>query len=460
MGLGDFPNGESLGIPDDVAQQATQWKPRRSIFDALMQSGGQSQGGQPDPGTPPAQPRLVDRINDDPAQPLHSGMETPDMPSSGMNDTPYGPQPTHMTGLEDEYQRLGTTAPQPQQSLKHKILSGLLTMATPVAIRQKEAQQQQQQNFDTSQNNAQRGRLLTEMEAERRLQEQSDMAQPEHMDTDQGPIQFNRQSKQWEPIQIGGQRVGPKAQPKPDNPEQQFFDSPEEANKPLSQRIKDYAGLTQKPDKPEKPDNPEQQFMDSPEEQGKSLTQKLKDYKSATETPQREPQQLAVQPDGTVVDMRPGMKMQPGTQTFAGQVHTQQGEQGAAAAQQYAKDYINSGGFTGPGDEALMEKFFELAKPSSGFRMTQNQMDMLRNAQSWKNSVVARYRHATTGVWFSNEQRQQIADTMGQLAASRATAQGGGQQPAQGASGSSGAKPSAKLKDRVSGQVLVEGKDF
>lgn len=93
----------------------------------------------------------------------------------------------------------------------------------------------------------------------------------------------------------------------------------------------------------------------------------------------------------------------------------------------YATDYVNRGTFTGPGDEALMEKFFELAKPSSGFRMTQPQMDMLKNAQSWKDSLVAKARHAYSGTWFSDEQRKQIVDTMNQLGQSKGIGgQGGG----------------------------------
>ena len=92
-----------------------------------------------------------------------------------------------------------------------------------------------------------------------------------------------------------------------------------------------------------------------------------------------------------------------------------EGEKAGEAAISYANDYITSGDFTGPGDEALMEKFFELAKPSSGFRMTQAQMDMLRNARSWIDSAEAKARHATSGVWFSKEQRQQIANTMQRL---------------------------------------------
>lgn len=100
------------------------------------------------------------------------------------------------------------------------------------------------------------------------------------------------------------------------------------------------------------------------------------------------------------------------------------------AALEYANDYVKRTVHTGPGDEALMEKFFELAKPSTGFRMSQPQLDMLKNAQSWMGGFEAHLRHATTGTWFSDEQRQQIAGTMADLA--KAKGLGGsqdGQQP-------------------------------
>ena len=89
------------------------------------------------------------------------------------------------------------------------------------------------------------------------------------------------------------------------------------------------------------------------------------------------------------------------------------------AALEYAHSYLQNGVFTGAGDEALQEKFFELAKPATGFRMTQPQMNMLQNSRSWIGSAEAHIRHATSGKWFSDEQRQQIAKTMEDLAAAK-----------------------------------------
>lgn len=112
--------------------------------------------------------------------------------------------------------------------------------------------------------------------------------------------------------------------------------------------------------------------------------------------------------------------------TFAkGQATTAPAKQAIEYADSY-KDGIH----TGPGDEALMEKFFELAKPSTGFRMSQPQIDMLKNAQSWPSSLEAHLRHATTGTWFSNDQRSQIVGTMHDLAKAKGLEGDGGAQGA------------------------------
>lgn len=89
------------------------------------------------------------------------------------------------------------------------------------------------------------------------------------------------------------------------------------------------------------------------------------------------------------------------------------------AALNYATDYGSRTAHTGAGDEALMEQFFELAKPSSGFRMSQPQIDLLQKAQSWMGSLEAHGRHALSGTWFSDQQRKEIVDTMKDLASAK-----------------------------------------
>jgi hypothetical protein len=105
-----------------------------------------------------------------------------------------------------------------------------------------------------------------------------------------------------------------------------------------------------------------------------------------------------------------------GIQKSGTHAKAQAAEAGPRQALEYANDYGSRSLHTGPGDEALMEKFFELAKPSTGFRMSQPQIDMLKNAQSWMSGLEAHLRHATTGTWFSDEQRGQIVGTMQDLA--------------------------------------------
>jgi hypothetical protein len=95
------------------------------------------------------------------------------------------------------------------------------------------------------------------------------------------------------------------------------------------------------------------------------------------------------------------------------------GKQSAQDSLRYVQTYMDSGQFTGPGDEAMMEQFFNIAKPSSGFRMSQPQINMLMGARSWMDSSEGMAYHAKTGVWFPPDQRQQMADTIKMLAGAK-----------------------------------------
>ena len=169
-----------------------------------------------------------------------------------------------------------------------------------------------------------------------------------------------------------------------------------------------------------------------------------KERSAATQKPERpeKPQrQLAITPDNKVIELTPGMAVPPGTKSLSGELSltakTEQGEEAGKAATAYANDYLAGKQWTGPGDEALMEKFFELAKPSSGFRMTQAQIEMLQRSRDLMGSVSAKAKHLFTpeAPWFSDTQRQQIVKTMNDLAKSRqAVRPGEGAQQAQPAS--------------------------
>jgi hypothetical protein len=85
-------------------------------------------------------------------------------------------------------------------------------------------------------------------------------------------------------------------------------------------------------------------------------------------------------------------------------------------AMNYVNNYMQGGKWDGPHDEAMMEKYFDLARPSTGFRMSKPQQDMLKNSQSMYDSIKASGRHMLTGAWFSDDQRKQIQGAMQDLA--------------------------------------------
>lgn len=88
------------------------------------------------------------------------------------------------------------------------------------------------------------------------------------------------------------------------------------------------------------------------------------------------------------------------------------------AALSYGQSYLDGRKFTGPGDEALQEKFFELAKPSTGFRMTAPQMEMLMQSRAAMEGIGARIKHNIDpdAPWFGDVQRKNIVQTMHDIA--------------------------------------------
>lgn len=69
----------------------------------------------------------------------------------------------------------------------------------------------------------------------------------------------------------------------------------------------------------QKPDSPEQQFMDEYQRthQGATVADALKAYGQTTQKPEHEPKQMVVGPDGTVIELHPGMKVPAGSKTTA-----------------------------------------------------------------------------------------------------------------------------------------------
>lgn len=83
------------------------------------------------------------------------------------------------------------------------------------------------------------------------------------------------------------------------------------------------------------------------------------------------------------------------------------------------KDYMDNGIFDGPGDLALQHEFFTATQPATGFRMTKVQQDILQDSRSWLDSWKAKALHATTGQWFTEKQRKQLADAAQQAIAAK-----------------------------------------
>jgi hypothetical protein len=131
------------------------------------------------------------------------------------------------------------------------------------------------------------------------------------------------------------------------------------------------------------------------------------------------------QTDGTnkVMQLRPGDTIPKGAVSLSGQnsenLKTGTADAPTIAALKFANDYLQTGAFTGPSDEALQDQFFQMAKPSTGFRMNQAQISQLHDMASWMDSWKGKAYHAMNGVWFAPNQRQNIVNTMNQLAVSK-----------------------------------------
>ena len=131
------------------------------------------------------------------------------------------------------------------------------------------------------------------------------------------------------------------------------------------------------------------------------------------------------QTDGTnkVMQLRPGDTIPKGAVSLSGQnsenLKTGTADAPTIAALKFANDYLQTGAFTGPSDEALQDQFFQMAKPSTGFRMNQAQISQLHDMASWMDSWKGKAYHAVNGVWFAPDQRQNIVNTMNQLAVSK-----------------------------------------
>ena len=210
----------------------------------------------------------------------------------------------------------------------------------------------------------------------------------EFQQTDHGLLRIDKKTGAAQPVTLNGIPIGPKMQTKVAQLEVGGKPHSELINENTGEVVKDLGETGEKP--PQVHVSAGGTWTLAEDGQGKPIL-----FNSKTGQTQAAPE--GMQKTGTAA------KAQAATAPVQG-------------ALDYATDYLNKKAYTGPGDEALQEKFFELAKPSTGFRMSQPQMDMLRNSASWMNSLEGKAHHALTGTWFSDKQRQQIVDTMNQLA--------------------------------------------
>lgn len=141
----------------------------------------------------------------------------------------------------------------------------------------------------------------------------------------------------------------------------------------------------------------------------------------------------------------------------------QQSAQGKISALNFANNYVSGIATgrqqaTGAMDEALMEQYFEIAKPEKGFRMTETQTSMLGNARPWLEAGKAAVAHGLQGSYYTDKQRQQIAGAMYELARAKGIHIGANGQPvllnppSGGEAPPSGAPPAQQLKVAVPGQ--------
>jgi len=149
-------------------------------------------------------------------------------------------QPSRVDALQKQYDQMKPPAPPAQMKWWQKLLLGL---GGPQAVNQEYAREQQDQEFEEGRYDRQRQSLAQQIEAERRIQEQNDREDqrdtaaysrqlaaqreqdlrtpPKTIDTDQGPVAWNPQTRGWERVSVGGQPVGAKTQ-KPDSLEAQY----------------------------------------------------------------------------------------------------------------------------------------------------------------------------------------------------------------------------------------------
>jgi len=466
--MGGFPNAMAMQGGGDSGGLASELAKRKNGLTQALLAIPEDQQAQPSAEAP-----KLDRVEDD-KTPHPQGQPTL---AERMNAGDYSalavgsgaaqpPQDDHLNELQAQYGKLGQRSP---MKLWQKIALGL---SAPFGGLKNFADER---NLEDQRRTGERGKLLSEIEAERRMQQQeqlgtqrmtlqeqlqaereksaqeaqerlfgqqAQMAQPEHLDTDQGPIQFNRQTKQWEPIMVGGQRVGAKAQPKPDTLEQQYDSAVSSGDRVTAKR----------------------------------LLGEMQAMGAAKQPPQRDPRQLAIGPDGTVLELKPGMTVPQGTMTPSAELGKPNAdEQRRADLAENMNENLNQleeivkrrGDLFGPHGAGLLTSLrgmvgtgdpdiARLKAIKEYLGMASVGAHAMRNAQhvaTAADAVMAGFRNSPEAMLAAiGEARNSTATFKKDIERSRGV--GGPAQPS--------TKPAGgvKLKDRAAVRILVEGKDF
>jgi hypothetical protein len=162
----------------------------------------------------------------------------------------------------------------------------------------------------------------------------------------------------------------------------------------------------------------EEALQQNPKANIRSLIKDFESLKAAAD--QKPSQTLIVNPaTGKFEEARPGGTAPAGfttpQQSGATATKKQTEIDGINDDKEFVNDYLTKQPHTGPGDEALLERFFNATKPSTGFRMNQSQIALLTKLRSWSSSAKAAYAHATGGNLFDDKQRGEIVDAINQI---------------------------------------------
>jgi len=270
--------------------------------------GGEDSGERPTSSRPASTKPLLNHIEDDAA--TRHNPEIANATDEEFADqtakTIRTPRPSLVDQLNQQYNQVDQQLNAPRKKMSLLKAMALGALAGPKAGETMRAGEQAQE-FKQNQLREREGSLMQQIENERRMQGEQDRLDQserfqEHMgerahewslddpskvqtvQTEQGTFQRDPRTGAWTPVTASGQPIGGKASQKPDSLEAQY----DEAIKSGDQN------------------------------RANQLLTEMQRVGSAKQPPQREPRQLAIDPSGKVIELRPGATVPQGTRTVAG----------------------------------------------------------------------------------------------------------------------------------------------